>query len=46
MTDKNFLTAQDMADTLGVSKSYVYKVVRQLNADMEAPILTIFEKKD
>lgn len=36
MTDKNFLTAQDVADTLGVSKSYAYKVVRQLNAEMEA----------
>lgn len=36
MTGKNFLTAQDVADTLGVSKSYAYKVVRQLNAEMEA----------
>lgn len=36
MTDKIFLTAQDVADTLGISKSYAYKLVRQLNAEMEA----------
>lgn len=36
MTNKNFLTAQDVADALGVSKSYAYKLVRQLNDEMEA----------
>lgn len=36
MTNKIFLTAQDVADALGVSKSYVYKLVRQLNDEMEA----------
>lgn len=30
MTNKNFMTAQDVADALGVSKSYAYKLVRQL----------------
>ena len=36
MTNKNFMTAQDLADALGVSKSYAYKLVRQLNDEMEA----------
>ena len=36
MTNKIFLTAQDVADALGVSKSYAYKLVRQLNDEMEA----------
>ena len=36
MTNKNFMTAQDVADALGVSKSYAYKLVRQLNDEMEA----------
>lgn len=36
MTNKNFLTAQDVADALGVSKSYAYKLVRQLNDEMKA----------
>ena len=38
MTNKNFLTAQDVADALGVSKSYAYKLVRQLNDEMEGYI--------
>lgn len=36
MTNKNFMTAQDVADALGVSKFYAYKLVRQLNDEMEA----------
>lgn len=34
MNNKSFLTVQEVADELGVSKSYAYKVVRQLNEEL------------
>lgn len=35
MGDKLFMTAEDIAAAMGVSKSYAYKVIKQLNAELE-----------
>lgn len=35
MDNKIFMTVQEVADELGVSKSYAYKVVKQLNEAMQ-----------
>lgn len=35
MVNKTFMTVQEVADELGVSKSYAYKVVKQLNEEMQ-----------
>lgn len=35
MEKKTFMTVQEVADELGVSKSYAYKVVKQLNTEMQ-----------
>lgn len=35
MENKTFMTVQEVADELGVSKSYAYKVVKQLNTEMQ-----------
>ena len=40
--EKNFMTVEEVAEELKVSKSYAYKVVRELNAEMrELGYLTI-----
>ena len=39
MTNKNFMTAQDVADALGVSKSYAYELVRQFFDEQIAQFL-------
>lgn len=31
-----FMKVQDVADELGVSKSYAYKIVQKLNAELKA----------
>lgn len=36
MGNKRFITAQDVVEELGVSVSYAYKLIRQLNAEREA----------
>ena len=36
MENKRFLTAQDVMEMLGVSLSYAYKLIRRLNAELEA----------
>lgn len=36
MTGKLFLRADEVAEILGVSKSYAYKVVQKLNSELEA----------
>lgn len=47
MDKKNFLTAQDIADEMGVSKSYAYKILKQLNAEMkELGYLTVAGRVD
>ena len=35
MESKNFMTVDEVAQELNVSKSYAYKVVRELNAEMQ-----------
>ena len=35
MADKKFLTAQDVADILGVSVSTAYRVIKKLNTELE-----------
>lgn len=35
MTDKKFMTAQEVADEMRVSKSTAYKVIQQLNAELQ-----------
>lgn len=34
MEGRNFMTVEEVAQELNVSKSYAYKVVRELNAEM------------
>ena len=42
LMEKNFTTVEEVAGELKVSKSYAYKVVRELNAEMwELGYLTI-----
>lgn len=42
MEGKNFMTVEEVANELNVSKSYAYKVVRELNAQMrELGYLTV-----
>ena len=31
-----FITAADMAEILGISKPYAYKIIKQMNEDLEA----------
>lgn len=35
MTDKKFLTAQEVAEEMRVSKSTAYKVIQRLNAELQ-----------
>ena len=35
MENKNFMTVDEVAQGLNVSKSYAYKVVRELNAELK-----------
>ena len=35
MQDKNFLTAEDVAQYMGISVSMAYKVIRKLNEEMK-----------
>lgn len=34
MVEKNFFDVDEVAQAMGISKSYAYKVVRQLNAEL------------
>lgn len=34
MEKKNFMTVEEVAQKLNVSKSYAYKIVRELNAEL------------
>lgn len=36
MTEHNFMRVEEVAQELGVSKSYAYKIVQQLNAELKA----------
>ena len=35
LMEKSFMTVDEVAEELKVSKSYAYKVVRELNAEMQ-----------
>ena len=35
MAEKSFMTVEEVANELGVSKSYAYKVVRELNTELQ-----------
>ena len=41
MENKRFLTAQDVMEMLGVSLSYSYKLIRRLNAELEADVFIV-----
>lgn len=34
MVEKNYYDVDDVAQAMGISRSYAYKVVRQLNAEL------------
>ena len=36
MVNNTFMRVEDVANELGVSKSYAYKIIRQLNAELKA----------
>ena len=36
MSNHTFMRVEDVADMLGISKSYAYKIVRDLNAELKA----------
>lgn len=36
MTERNFMRVEEVAEELGVSKSYAYKIAQQLNAELKA----------
>ena len=36
MANNAFLRVEDVADILGISKSYAYKIVHKLNAELKA----------
>ncbi len=45
MANNKFINAQKVADEIGVSKSYAYKIVQQLNKELkEKGILTVSGK--
>ena len=45
MENATFMKVQDVADELGVSKSYAYKIVQKLNQELkEKGYLTISER--
>ena len=36
MKDENFMTAEDVAKELGISRAYAYKIIRKFNAELDA----------
>ena len=38
MTNRTFMTVEEVAAELGVSKSYAYKIVKQLNDELQRQI--------
>ena len=35
MSNQNYLRAEDVAEIMGISKAYAYKIMRKLNAELE-----------
>ena len=46
MENKNFMTVDEVAQELNVSKSYAYKVVRELNAEMQKRLSDRYRKSE
>ncbi|MCQ4896721.1 LysR family transcriptional regulator [Anaerotruncus sp. DFI.9.16] len=45
--ENNFMRVEDVAKELGISKSYAYKIVQKLNADLRAKgFLTISGRRE
>ena len=38
MTNRTFMTVEEVAAELGVSKSYAYKIVKQLNDELQKSV--------
>lgn len=45
MTNRTFMTVEEVAAELGVSKSYAYKIVKQLNEEFVNGCLSIHSQK-
>ena len=35
MSNQNYLRAEDVAEIMGISKAYAYKIMRKLNAELD-----------
>lgn len=35
MSNQNYLRAEDVAEIMGISKAYSYKIMRKLNAELD-----------
>lgn len=44
MTETVFMTAQEVADCLGTSKAFAYKIIQKLNREMEKGVSDNFWK--
>ena len=42
MTNRTFMTVEEVAAELGVSKSYAYKIVKQLNDELHFAVTYFF----
>ena len=38
MASNTFMKVDEVAETLGISKSYAYKIVQKLNAEYNGPV--------
>lgn len=45
MTNSLFMTAAEVAEVLGVSKSYAYKLMQKLNAELDSQGLLVIHGK-
>ena len=45
MSNKLFMTAQEVADTLGMSKDYAYKLIQIMNQEMPKGGYVVFHGK-
>ncbi len=45
MSNKMFMRVEDVAEELGVSKSYAYKLIRKLNKELQSPGALQFQEE-
>ena len=45
MTNRTFMTVEEVAAELGVSKSYAYKIVKQLNDELQNLHMESYKQK-